>query len=155
MTVFPSHPATPTPSVCLMNSSPSPSLAIPSSRILPSAPRDVVPVLVSSRFVRLSWRPPAEAKGNIQTYAVYFSRDSIKRERALNTSQSGLLQLTVGNLKPEETYTFRVVAYNEWGPGESSQPIKVATQPECTVCTCDLTEVLLFILRGESSIYSK
>jgi hypothetical protein len=28
-------------------------------------------------------------------------------------------------------YTFRVVAYNEWGPGESSQPIKVATQPEC------------------------
>lgn len=53
------------------------------------------------------------------------------RERALNTSQSGLLQLTVGNLKPEETYTFRVVAYNEWGPGESSQPIKVATQPEC------------------------
>ncbi|KAG8131242.1 hypothetical protein E2320_017848 [Naja naja] len=76
-------------------------------------------------------------------------------ERALNTSQSGLLQLTVGNLKPEETYTFRVVAYNEWGPGESSQPIKVATQPECTVCTCDLTEVLLFILRGESSIYSR
>ncbi|XP_026569435.1 netrin receptor DCC [Pseudonaja textilis] len=110
-----------------------PEPAIPSSRILPSAPRDVVPVLVSSRFVRLSWRPPAEAKGNIQTYAVYFSRDSIKRERALNTSQSGLLQLTVGNLKPEETYTFRVVAYNEWGPGESSQPIKVATQPELQV----------------------
>lgn len=52
------------------------------------------------------------------------------RERAVNTSQSGTLQLTVGNLKPEETYTFRVVAYNEWGPGESSQPVKVATQPE-------------------------
>nr|XP_023399551.1 netrin receptor DCC [Loxodonta africana] len=30
-------------------------------------------------------------------------------------------------------YTFRVVAYNEWGPGESSQPIKVATQPELQV----------------------
>ncbi|KAM6187034.1 netrin receptor DCC-like [Sarcoramphus papa] len=52
------------------------------------------------------------------------------RERAVNTSQSGTLQLTVGNLKPEQTYTFRVVAYNEWGPGESSQPVKVATQPE-------------------------
>lgn len=37
----------------------------------------------------------------------------------------------MGNLKPEAMYTFRVVAYNEWGPGESSQPIKVATQPEC------------------------
>lgn len=52
------------------------------------------------------------------------------RERAVNTSQAGTLQLTVGNLRPEETYTFRVVAYNERGPGESSQPVKVATQPE-------------------------
>ncbi|XP_074852067.1 LOW QUALITY PROTEIN: netrin receptor DCC [Carettochelys insculpta] len=110
-----------------------PELAIPSSSVLPSAPRDVVPVLVSSRFVRLSWRPPAETKGNILAYTVYFSRESINRERAQNTTQSETLQLTVGNLKPEETYTFRVVAYNEWGPGESSQSIKVATQPELQV----------------------
>ncbi|XP_032451214.1 LOW QUALITY PROTEIN: netrin receptor DCC [Lynx canadensis] len=117
----------------LTTSSPS-FLAIPSSSVLPSAPRDVVPVLVSSRFVRLSWRPPAEAKGNIQTFTVFFSREGdTGRERALNTSQPGSLQLTVGNLKPEAMYTFRVVAYNEWGPGESSQPIKVATQPELQV----------------------
>ncbi|XP_012507177.1 PREDICTED: netrin receptor DCC [Propithecus coquereli] len=108
-----------------------PKPAVPSSSVLPSAPRDVVPVLVSSRFVRLSWRPPAEAKGNIQTFTVFFSREGDNRERALNTTQPGSLQLTVGNLKPEAIYTFRVVAYNEWGPGESSQPIKVATQPEC------------------------
>ncbi|KFO21557.1 Netrin receptor DCC [Fukomys damarensis] len=105
--------------------------AILSSSILPSAPRDVVPVLVSSRFVRLSWRPPAEPKGNIQIFTVFFSREGDNRERALNTTQPGSLQFTVGNLKPEAMYTFRVVAYNEWGPGESSQPIKVATQPEC------------------------
>ncbi|XP_056181720.1 netrin receptor DCC [Falco biarmicus] len=110
-----------------------PEPAVPSSSVLPSAPRDVVPVLVSSRFVRLSWRPPAEARGSVQTYTVFFSRDGVNRERAVNTSQSGTLQLTVGNLKPEETYTFRVVAYNEWGPGESSQPVKVATQPELQV----------------------
>ncbi|XP_038258330.1 netrin receptor DCC isoform X2 [Dermochelys coriacea] len=110
-----------------------PEPATPSSSVLPSAPRDVVPVLVSSRFVRLSWRPPAETKGNILAYTVYFSRESINRERAQNTTQSETLQLTVGNLKPEETYTFRVVAYNEWGPGESSQSIKVATQPELQV----------------------
>ncbi|NWU69141.1 DCC protein, partial [Pterocles burchelli] len=110
-----------------------PEPAVPSSSVLPSAPRDVVPVLVSSRFVRLSWRPPAEPRGNVQTYTVFFSRDDINRERAVNASQSGTLQLSVGNLKPEETYTFRVVAYNEWGPGESSQPIKVTTQPELQV----------------------
>ncbi|KAI4564773.1 hypothetical protein MJG53_015785, partial [Ovis ammon polii x Ovis aries] len=150
-----------------------PKPAILSSSVLPSAPRDVVPVLVSSRFVRLSWRPPAEAKGNIQTFTVFYSREGdnsqlnlplptrtqrqvenkwnndvpdsssaptdhdslygFDRERAVNTSQPGSLQFTVGNLKPEAMYTFRVVAYNQWGPGESSQPIKVATQPELQV----------------------
>ncbi|KAF1458999.1 Netrin receptor DCC, partial [Pygoscelis antarcticus] len=131
-TAPPTHPDTPVPPASLTDSSPSPP-AVPSSSVLPSAPRDVVPVLVSSRFVRLSWRPPVEARGSVQTYTVFFSRDGVNRERAVNTSQSGTLQLTVGNLKPEETYTFRVVAYNEWGPGESSQPIKVATQPELQV----------------------
>ncbi|NXW01616.1 DCC protein, partial [Fregetta grallaria] len=125
-------PTTPVPPASLTDSSPSPP-AVPSSSVLPSAPRDVVPVLVSSRFVRLSWRPPAEARGSVQTYTVFFSRDGVNRERAVNTSQSGTLQFTVGNLKPEETYTFRVLAYNEWGPGESSQPVKVATQPELQV----------------------
>uniref|UniRef100_A0A4W2ID86 DCC netrin 1 receptor n=1 Tax=Bos indicus x Bos taurus TaxID=30522 RepID=A0A4W2ID86_BOBOX len=110
-----------------------PKPAILSSSVLPSAPRDVVPVLVSSRFVRLSWRPPAEAKGNIQTFTVFYSREGDNRERAVNTSQPGSLQFTVGNLKPEAMYTFRVAAYNQWGPGESSQPIKVATQPELQV----------------------
>uniref|UniRef100_A0A4W3I9X8 DCC netrin 1 receptor n=1 Tax=Callorhinchus milii TaxID=7868 RepID=A0A4W3I9X8_CALMI len=107
--------------------------ALPSSSVLPSAPRDVVPVLVSSRFVRLSWRPPVETHGAIQTYSVYFTREGINRERALNTSQPGDLQLTVGNLKPEETYLFRIVAYSDVGPGQTSQAIKVSTQPELQV----------------------
>ncbi|XP_015219478.2 netrin receptor DCC isoform X2 [Lepisosteus oculatus] len=106
---------------------------VPSSSALPSAPRDVVPLLVSSRFVRLSWRPPVETHGNILTYSVYFTREGTNRERAANISQSGDLQFTVGNLKPEETYSFRVVAYNDFGPGESSQAIKVSTQPELQV----------------------
>ncbi|KAM8960930.1 netrin receptor DCC [Pelodytes ibericus] len=110
-----------------------PDPAVPSSSVLPSAPRDVVPVLVSSRFVRLSWRPPLDSKGNVQTYTIYFSKDGAYRERAINTSQPLSLQLTVGNLKPEETYYFRVVAYNEWGPGESSQAVKVVTQGEIQV----------------------
>ncbi|NXA51206.1 DCC protein, partial [Nothocercus julius] len=131
-TALPPSPDPPVPPASLTDSSPSPP-AVPSSSALPSAPRDVVPVLVSSRFVRLSWRPPADARGTVQTYTVYFSREGVNRERALNTSQPGTLQLTVGNLRPEETYTFRVVACNEWGPGESSPPVKVATQPELQV----------------------
>lgn len=36
----------------------------------------------------------------------------------------------VSNLKPEETYSFRVIAYNDVGPGESSAPLKISTKPD-------------------------
>uniref|UniRef100_A0AAR2IV03 DCC netrin 1 receptor n=1 Tax=Pygocentrus nattereri TaxID=42514 RepID=A0AAR2IV03_PYGNA len=100
------------------------------SGALPSAPRDVAPVLVSSRFTRLGWRPPLETHGTILTYGVFYSQEGINRERSVNVSEPDSLQLTVSNLKPEAVYTIRVVAYNELGPGESSEPIRLTTQPE-------------------------
>uniref|UniRef100_A0A669E647 DCC netrin 1 receptor n=1 Tax=Oreochromis niloticus TaxID=8128 RepID=A0A669E647_ORENI len=100
---------------------------------LPSAPRDLVPVLVSSRFVRLSWRPPEESGGAVQTYGVYYSQDGVDRERSVNVSEPESLELTVSNLKPEESYSFRVVAYNDIGPGESSAPLKITTKPDLQV----------------------
>ncbi|XP_055754341.1 netrin receptor DCC-like, partial [Salvelinus fontinalis] len=107
---------------------------VPSSGVLlPSAPRDVAPVLVSSRFVRLSWRPPQETRGTVQTYGIYYSQDTVNRERSVNVSEPETLQLTVSNLKPEETYSFRVVAYNENGPGERSETLKLTTPPELKV----------------------
>uniref|UniRef100_A0A8C5E1E0 DCC netrin 1 receptor n=1 Tax=Gouania willdenowi TaxID=441366 RepID=A0A8C5E1E0_GOUWI len=101
--------------------SPSPGVA------LPSAPCDLVPVLVSSRFVRLSWRPPEESGGTVQTYGVYYSQDGVERERSVNVSEPESLELTVSNLKPEESYSFRVIAYNNVGPGESSVLLSVST----------------------------
>uniref|UniRef100_A0A8C1RA19 DCC netrin 1 receptor n=1 Tax=Cyprinus carpio TaxID=7962 RepID=A0A8C1RA19_CYPCA len=105
----------------------------PSSGVLPSAPRDVAPVLVSSRFVRLGWRPPEETRGTVLTYTVFFSEEGINRERSVNVTEAEGLQLTVSNLRPEATYSFRVVAYNEQGPGESSEAIRLSTQPEILV----------------------
>ncbi|XP_023194441.1 netrin receptor DCC [Xiphophorus maculatus] len=107
--------------------SPSPGVA------LPSAPRDLVPVLVSSRFVRLSWRPPEETGGGVQTYGVYYSQAGVERERSVNVSEPESLELTVSNLKPEESYSFRVVAYSEAGPGRSSAPLQIATKPDLQV----------------------
>uniref|UniRef100_A0A8C1SC25 Contactin-3 n=1 Tax=Cyprinus carpio TaxID=7962 RepID=A0A8C1SC25_CYPCA len=101
--------------------------------VLPSAPRDVAPVLVSSRFVRLSWRPPEEPRGAILTYGIFFSEEGINRERGVNVTEAESLQLTVSNLRPEAIYSFRVVAYNEQGPGESSEAIRLSTQPELLV----------------------
>lgn len=48
----------------------------------------------------------------------------------MNVTEPESLQLTVNNLKPEAVYIFRVVAYNELGPGESSEQIRLSTQPE-------------------------
>uniref|UniRef100_A0A8C4EJ93 Netrin receptor DCC n=1 Tax=Dicentrarchus labrax TaxID=13489 RepID=A0A8C4EJ93_DICLA len=100
---------------------------------LPSAPRDLVPVLVSSRFVRLSWRPPEETGGAVQTYGIYYSQDGVERERSVNVSEPESLELTVSNLKPEESYSFRVIAYNDVGPGESSVPLRITTKPDLQV----------------------
>ncbi|TSL28293.1 Netrin receptor DCC [Bagarius yarrelli] len=108
-------------------------LVVPSSSVLPSFPRDVTPVLVSSRFVRLSWRPPVETRGTILTYGVFYTQEGINRERSINVTEPESLQLTVSNLKPEAVYIFRVVAYNELGPGESSEQIRLSTQPELQV----------------------
>lgn len=48
----------------------------------------------------------------------------------MNVSEPESLELTVSNLKPEESYSFRVVAYSEAGPGRSSAPLQIATKPD-------------------------
>ncbi|KAI1904386.1 hypothetical protein AGOR_G00005110 [Albula goreensis] len=99
----------------------------------PSAPRDVVASLVSTRFIKLTWRLPAETHGDNITYSVYYSLEGTSRERIENTSRPGELQVTIQNLMPDTKYVFRVVAHNRNGLGESSSPLKVATQPEVQV----------------------
>ncbi|XP_060138945.1 neogenin isoform X3 [Zootoca vivipara] len=98
---------------------------------LPSAPRDVVASLVSTRFIKLTWRTPAsDPHGDNLTYSVFYTKETVNRERVENTSHPGEMQVTIQNLMPESVYVFRVVAQNKHGPGESSLPLKVATQPE-------------------------
>ncbi|XP_063170434.1 neogenin isoform X6 [Candoia aspera] len=98
---------------------------------LPSAPRDVVASLVSTRFIKLTWRTPAsDPQGDNLTYSVFYTKEMSNRERVENTSHPGEMQVTIQNLMPETVYIFRVVAQNKHGPGESSVPLKVATQPE-------------------------
>ncbi|KAL1007687.1 hypothetical protein UPYG_G00090230 [Umbra pygmaea] len=99
----------------------------------PSAQRRCVASLVSTRFIKLSWRPPAEPHGDDLTYSVYYSLDGTSRERTLNTSRPGEMQVTVQNLMPDSKYKFRVAARNKNGLGESSVALKVATQAEVQV----------------------
>uniref|UniRef100_A0A8C1PMK2 Neogenin 1a n=1 Tax=Cyprinus carpio TaxID=7962 RepID=A0A8C1PMK2_CYPCA len=89
----------------------------------PSAPRDVVASLVSTRFIKLTWRLPAEPHGDDVTYSVYYSLEGNNRERIVNTSRPGEMQVTMQNLMPD----------TKNGPRESSAPLRVATQPEVQV----------------------
>lgn len=49
----------------------------------PSAPRDVVASLVSTRFIKLTWRLPAEPHGENITYSVFYSLDGTNRLKML------------------------------------------------------------------------
>ncbi|XP_077994114.1 neogenin-like isoform X3 [Glandiceps talaboti] len=103
----------------------------PANVMVPTYPRDVVPVTKSTRFVSLSWREPRITYGNIIAYSVYFRRQGSPRERVVNTT--GIMEVTVRDLIPSTRYEFRVKAYNENGPGESSAVAYVETQPEVQV----------------------
>ncbi|XP_073918170.1 neogenin isoform X11 [Castor canadensis] len=98
---------------------------------LPSAPRDVVASLVSTRFIKLTWRTPAsDPHGDNLTYSVFYTKEGIARERIENTSRPGEMQVTIQNLMPATVYIFKVSAHNKHGLGESSAPLRVETQPE-------------------------
>ncbi len=52
------------------------------------------------------------------------------RERVLNTTRNSLEEVNIQGLQPATKYQFRVVAYNEHGPGDSSDEFTVETQGE-------------------------
>lgn len=46
---------------------------------LPSAPRELRAVIVSTRFVTLSWNPPEKVNGPVLTYSVFYRQEGSER----------------------------------------------------------------------------
>ncbi|XP_023215993.1 neogenin-like isoform X2 [Centruroides sculpturatus] len=107
--------------------------AQPHSKDVPSSPRDVVAVIVSTRFVTLSWKEPLHTNGEIVAYSVYYREDQSTRERVVNTTRPRLEEVSIQGLQPSTKFYFRIVAYNLNGPGQSSEEVMVETQPEVHV----------------------
>ncbi|KAL1444292.1 hypothetical protein MTO96_007078 [Rhipicephalus appendiculatus] len=103
------------------------------SKDVPSAPRDVTARLVSTRFATLSWSVPERVEGHILAYSVYYREEGSTRERVLNTTRQSLEEIIIQGLRPSTKYYFRVVGYNEHGPGESSPELEVETNPEVSI----------------------
>lgn len=98
----------------------------------PSAPRNLATHLVSSRFVTLTWQAPTTTSFPLSTYSVYYKQVGSTRERVFNTTVNQR-EANIQGLRADTNYAFRVVAYNQHGPGESSEEIQVRTHPEGTL----------------------
>ncbi|XP_014665136.1 PREDICTED: neogenin-like [Priapulus caudatus] len=103
---------------------------IPGSRPVPSAPRDLSAVVLSSRFVKLTWRVPTNTYGPVLTYSVFYRQEGSDRERVHNVTDVATAEAEISDLLPGTPYIFRVIAYNVNGPGDTSATISIHTQPE-------------------------
>ncbi|KAL3202069.1 hypothetical protein MRX96_042706 [Rhipicephalus microplus] len=81
----------------------------------------------------LSWSVPERVEGHILAYSVYYREEGSTRERVLNTTRQSLEEIIIQGLRPSTKYYFRVVGYNEHGPGESSPELEVETNPEVSI----------------------
>ncbi|XP_059093555.1 neogenin-like isoform X2 [Tigriopus californicus] len=102
-------------------------------RDTPSPPTNIRAVIVSARFITLSWTKPAVTNGPLLGFSVYYKERGSNRERVLNSTRGNLEELNVQGLVPGTRYIMRVVAHNEHGAGDSSQPLEVSTQDELDV----------------------
>ncbi|XP_022254822.1 neogenin-like, partial [Limulus polyphemus] len=100
---------------------------------VPSSPRKLTAVIVSTRFVTITWQPPALVNGIIIGYSVYYKEEGSSRERVVNTTIPHLEEVSIQGLRSSTRYTIRVIAYNQHGPGSSSNQIAVETKAEVHV----------------------
>ena len=89
-----------------------------------SAPKDLKAVVVSTRFITLSWSKPDNSKPDeVTSFSVFYKRSHSDRERVANSTVG---ELNIPGLQPGTQYNIRVVANNQHGSGPSSQPLVVS-----------------------------
>ncbi|KAG8182726.1 hypothetical protein JTE90_026177 [Oedothorax gibbosus] len=98
----------------------------------PERPVSVKVGEVWSRAATVSWSAPFDGNSPITQYLVHYWKDiegasHRLQERGVSATQTSVL---LGDLHPGTTYLLRVVAENEVGRGESSEPFKLRTEEE-------------------------
>ncbi|GFX61415.1 down syndrome cell adhesion molecule-like protein 1 homolog [Trichonephila clavipes] len=98
----------------------------------PERPVSVKVGEVWSRAATVSWSAPFDGNSPITQYVVHYWKDiegasHRLQERSVPATQTSVL---LGDLQPGTTYLLRVVAENDVGRGESSEPFKLRTEEE-------------------------
>ncbi|GIY50463.1 neogenin, partial [Caerostris extrusa] len=99
----------------------------------PSAPENVTAIIVNTRFITLSWEQPRQRNKDILYYVVYYKEANSTRERFHNITRPHLEDTNIQGLQPDTGYVFRVVAYNQHGPGMLSKELFEHTLPDINV----------------------
>ncbi|XP_041356167.1 neogenin-like isoform X3 [Gigantopelta aegis] len=101
------------------------------SKNLPSMPNNLRAVLVSTRFVTLSWQTPDHTgPSGIIAYSVFWRERDSERERVTNTTTT---EANIQHLKSDTEYVFHVRAYNRFGPSTKDATLTVTTDQEVHV----------------------
>ncbi|KAK6631106.1 hypothetical protein RUM43_014202 [Polyplax serrata] len=133
-----SHPFEKSPQHVSSNNLGTSATDLPTIGLVPSPPRAVEAIFISSRSVTLRLQPPTQTNGDITSYSVFFRQDGSQRERVLNTSGVRSDEITVPGLQPDRTYHIRVVANNAHGASASSDNLEVRTETEVHVPSAPL-----------------
>ncbi|KAK7089523.1 hypothetical protein V1264_024372 [Littorina saxatilis] len=98
----------------------------------PSTPTHLKVVRTTSTSVTIAWNRPDSPNGNITLYRVmYWPRNNTGTAVGQQwQSNARYVEFTVTQLKPFSTYQIQVLAVNDAGTGEASQPLTVTTDED-------------------------
>ena len=88
-----------------------------------SAPLNLVADMIGSRFVILSWLPPAVPNGVITSYTITYNLTGESTSVVVQTGE----RYTIPGLNPYSYYQFTVFASTAVGDGPPTQPITLRT----------------------------
>ena len=97
--------------------------------IVPSAPRNVQYINLSSSAIELMWEPPVDVNGLFQRYIIMYTRQEqqISVNVTLNTADVTVTRINVTGLEEYEQYTVVVYGETDAGVGPGSDPLDVLT----------------------------
>ncbi|XP_013387953.1 neogenin isoform X2 [Lingula anatina] len=93
---------------------------------VPTQVRDLTAMALSTRELQITWSPPNKTNGNIREYKIHYYKAMDTHEMAVVVPGS-TTSYTLANLRPYTECFFRVVAFNQNGPGMSTDEVSART----------------------------